>query len=503
MTKQHLFFVAILVIVSITGACKTKEPETIVETVIVEKEGETIVETVVATVEATEEIAVDECCDIYRIGILEEPVSLNYWNYLGAGSSVWTRYVVLDDTAHLFDLSDKRFQFIPSLAKDIPTPVENSDGSWSVTVEMVDEAIWSDGEPITAHDVVFTHNVCKDLILTWNWPTYCSPGGADVVAEAIEDFTVQYTYLNQTPSLSNWQFGVAMAPILPKHFWAKIVAEASGFIENIEIPEIDRPENCKTGDLIGCDSWAAYDDAYSQAQHTLYQADALDQPVAGGYIIEDWEPGQFIRLTANEQYYFRGAEIIEYEDGTWLRIMPDGTQYQFYGDAEGDETLHYTVGPYNPEIEFSIYNSQEAAFLALSVGEIDYVLNPLPLTRDLRERVLKNEDIKTYVNADYDMYYLAFNMMKYPMSEHEFRQAFEIIIDRDFVINQVLGGVVNPLYSTMPPGNQFWHNPNILEQYVGLNRAERIDVAVQVLKQAGWSWENEPYWDDFIQAVVP
>jgi len=101
------------------------------------------------------------------------------------------------------------------------------------------------------------------------------------------------------------------------------------------------------------------------------------------------------------------------------------------------------------------------------------------------------------------MYYLAFNMRKYPMSEPEFRQAFDIVMDKEFVVNNVLQGTVFPMYSTMPPGNGFWHNPDVPMPYVGLSREERVNMAVQVLKDAGWSWAQEPAWDADLEDVVP
>ena len=507
-----IFVVCLLGVSLIIAACNPTEPETIIKTVIVEKEGETIIETVVVTVEppvATEtETESGECCGIYRIGIFEEPISLNYWNYLGPGSSVWAQYLISDVAAHLFTLSDVRFQFVPSLAKEIPDPIQNPDGTWTIQVEMVDDAVWSDGEPITAHDVVFTHNACKNLKLTWYWLNVCEPNGVDVVAEASDDFVVKYTYLNQPPSLQTWQFGIAMAPILPEHYWADVVTQAYADIEDVQPPDAERPENCKTQVLsdqsrITCEAWNAYDQAYNDAHETLFQAEALDQPVAGGYLLKKWERGEYIQFTPNDRYYFKNADIVEFEDGTWLRSMPDGSKYQFYGDAEGEETLHYTVGPHNPETVFYIYGSQEAAFGALSAGEVDYVLNPINLPRDLREQFVENQDVKVYNNPANDMFYLAFNLRKYPMSAYEFRQVFDILIDKELVINEILGQAVIPLYSTMPEANIFWHNPDVETPYAGLTRAERVEMAVQVLRDAGWRWQSEPAWDENLQDVIP
>jgi ABC-type transport system substrate-binding protein len=194
---------------------------------------------------------------------------------------------------------------------------------------------------------------------------------------------------------------------------------------------------------------------------------------------------------------------VEYDDGTWMMIMPDGTEYQLYGDAAGEETLRYTSGPYSPNIIFSIYGSQDAAFLALANGEVDYVINPLGLSRGLREKAMQGEGVKSYTNADYGMYYLAFNFNKSPMKFYEFRQAVDIVIDKEFVVNSVLAGVVFPMYSTMPPGNGFWHNPEVPKPYIGMSREERVNMAVEVLKEAGWTWETEPAWNADTEDVDP
>jgi peptide/nickel transport system substrate-binding protein len=493
-------------------ACQTSEPETIIRTVIVEKEGETVVETVVVTIEPTEEpeeeIEVELCCGEYRIGIYEEPVSLNYWNYLGPGNSIWTQYVISDDAAHLFDISDRTFQFVPALAKDIPQPVDQGDGTWVIRVELVEDALWSDGTPITAYDVVFTHNLCKDLALTWYWPSFCTPDGVDVAATALDDFQVVYTYLNQAPNLKNWHFGIAMAPILPFHYWQDVATEAYELVNGVESPDMERPDDCETNGLNPelmaiCETWQAYDKVYDQARTLFYESATNGQPVAGGFIVEEWHMGDEIRLTANDNYYFKDSEIVEYEDGTWQRVMADGVEYSLFGDTLGEEIFRYREGPYPPQLTYVIYGSQEAAFGALTSGEVDYVLNPIGVPREIRDLMDSDEEIKTYVNPDYNMFYLAFNMRKYPMSEYEFRQVFDIIIDKELIIGEVLGEIVLPMYSTMPESNRYWHNPDVPRPYQGLNRAERVEMAVQILKEAGWRWQSEPYWDDFVQDIVP
>lgn len=432
----------------------------------------------------------------YKVGMFEDPVSLNYWNYLGPGSSVWTSYVVNGHEGVLYTLSDKTFQFVPSLAKGLPPdPVKEGD-TWVITVEMVEDAKWSDGKPITAQDVVFTHNTCKDLKLTQNWPNYCAPLGVDITAEAVGDYTIKYTYAEE-PGLGTWQMGVALAPILPKHFWEAKVDEARVFVEGVTAPD----EDCDVEEP--SDACNAYAEAFENARKTLYEAPTEGQPSAGGFVTGQWEPGAFVQRGSNAEYYFKDSEIVEWADGTWMLKTSDGTELKLYGQGTGEETLRYTSGPYAPNVVFSIYGSQDAAFLALENGEIDFVFSPTGIPRGLRDRAVASSDINSYTNADYGMYYLAFNMRKYPMSEYEFRQAFDIIIDKEFVVNNVLQGSVFPMYSTMPPGNPYWYNDAVEFPYKDLSRAERVDLAVKVLKDAGWKWDVDPMWDEDLEDVVP
>jgi len=405
--KLAILVVLVMIAPIVLAACgATPEPEVIVETVVVEQtkivteKGEevTIVETVEVEVTVpppptAEPTPVPEAvAGPYRIALFEDPITLNYWSYLGPDSSVWTQYVLSGHAAALFTLSDVTFQWGPSLAAE-PNPeiVDNGDGTYSIEVPMVQDAVWSDGEPITANDFVFTFNACKDLQLTHNWPNQCAPNGVDVAAEAVDDYTVKVTFLDAEPGLGTWQMGVALAPILPEHYWGEKVAAAYDMITGAAEPDVDRPEDCEAEDLsdddkAACDAWAAYDETVANGRNTLYTADALGAPTAGGYISDKLELGAFAQRTANADYYFKDAEVVEYDDGTWMLVHPNGTTYQLYGDAAGEETLRFTSGPYAPNVVFSIYGSQDAAFLALADGEVDYVLNPLGLAKGFSSR---------------------------------------------------------------------------------------------------------------------
>jgi hypothetical protein len=119
--KLAILVVLVMIAPIVLAACgATPEPETIIQTVVVEQtkivveEGEevTIIETVEVEVEvpvevpvevevtavpeeaAPEEEAAEGETGPYRIALFEDPVTTNYWNYYGPGSSVWTSYIV-------------------------------------------------------------------------------------------------------------------------------------------------------------------------------------------------------------------------------------------------------------------------------------------------------------------------------------------------------------------------------------------------------------------------
>ena len=145
------------------------------ETVVVEKEvvktvevpGETVVvEKIVEVVKEAEpapEPTMMAGPPIYQMGIFEEPISRNFWNYYGGpAGSVWTQYVLDGHSGSMYGYSDQRFDWVPSLAADFPTPLQKEsvgDGEfWTAEVPLKTGVMWSDGHELDANDFVFTVN---------------------------------------------------------------------------------------------------------------------------------------------------------------------------------------------------------------------------------------------------------------------------------------------------------------------------------------------------------
>ena len=166
-----------------------KEGETIIETVVVEKEGETIIETVVVEVEG-------ESSGSSSRGS-SGTLTILYWQavstmnpYLSGGTKdIDAGSMVLEPLARY----DEAGNMIPWLVEEIPT-LENggvSEDLTSITWKLKEGILWSDGTPLTAADVVFSGEYCLNPEMGCN----ALSAFADVESiEALDDMTVKITF---------------------------------------------------------------------------------------------------------------------------------------------------------------------------------------------------------------------------------------------------------------------------------------------------------------------
>ena len=457
--------------------------ETVVKEVPVEVEKivtETVVKEVVVEITPTPQQAAPAPMGppIYQMGIFEEPITRNFWNYYGGpGGSVWTQYVLVGHSDSLYGYSDQRFDWIPSLAADFPSPLakETVGGVeyWTTTVPMLEGVQWSNGEELDADDFIFTVQTVLDMQLAGNWASVVNPTFLDRV-EKLDSNTVKIFFNSTdengdpiTPGLSVWQFGLGFMPILSESYWAPVIAEAK-----------------QAGEI-------------EQQHEALFAHVPEDEPTLGGFVFQRWEPGAFYEKDTDPNYHFTGTVVTNYANGAYSETNPRaGHSVSYFGEAAGDKTLEYTVGPHVDSTIFSIYGNQDAAILALTNGDIDYVFNPLGLEKGFVDRVNKAPDLDAASNPNNGVRYLGFNTRKEPMNIEEFRQAVATLIDKEFVTGTILQGEALPVYSMVPEGNIYWHNGDVQKVGEGMSRGDRIAKAVELLKSAGFTFEQEPEISD-------
>lgn len=393
---------------------------------------------------------------------LEEPISLNIWDYLGPNSTVWTGYIMGPRTAGLYAYGDVRFDYIPNLASDLPEITQEGD-LWVYTVPLRNDITWSDGTKFTAEDAAWTLNTVLQLIVDYglggNWAGYVDPDYF-VKAEVVDDYTLKCYFT--AASLAKANFGALMAPILQKKYWAPKIEEA-----------------LKTGNPL----------------QTIYNYDTSDEPLLGSFLLKKWEKGAFIETYARPDYYDRNQVLTLYKNGAVEITNPNtGEKWVGYGEATGEKEIELTTGPYIENIIYRIYLNRTAAITALINGDVSFIFNSLGLQKGEIDQLKNVANVKLISNSVNGFRYMCFNMRRFPMNLKEFRQAIAALVDREFLTGRVLGGQAFPQYGVVPSGNVFWYNPNVekIAPGAGMSYGERRQFAIDLLKKAGFRWVVEP-----------
>ncbi len=234
------------------------------------------------------------------ITFFEEPDNLNAF-YTG----MWFAGLAID----LFNVGfwhfDNNQELALEMAAEIPT-VENggiSEDGKTLTIKLRQDAKWSDGEPVTAHDFVFTYEM---IMADGNAVQTRYPYDTFVESvTALDDYTVQIV---MTEPYVAWAVGFSH-PFLPKHI-LEPVFEAEGTLDNAEWNR-----NPTVGN--------------------------------GPFIFKEWQAASHISFEANPNYW-RGRPKL---DQIFIRIVPDD-EAQMAAIKTGDTDIGVFLSAANkPDID--------------------------------------------------------------------------------------------------------------------------------------------------------
>jgi peptide/nickel transport system substrate-binding protein len=456
--------------------------------VVVACGGDTAEEVVEETTETTaapattaaqaEEIAPSGPDGVYKMAIFSEPATQNYFKWLDTDTDTYSAYQLTNQITTLFTVSTPNFVLVPNMATElVETNVDNGDGTYSYIVPIASGYEWSDGVEITANDWEWTWETVTGLPLLGQWqsayPSDCSLNESTgeyrkcvVDIEATDDYTVKITF-NYDPGLSGWQYGVAQSAALPEHYWSQ----------------------------------------FATSREDLLAVDGLDAPTQSAFLYDKVEQGAFTTWTYDADTMYFGGETTIYDGGTaikWDNGVAPAVDAAF-GDTSGD-SFTFTNGPFVGTVEFSIYSDQDSAYLAFENGEVDFVLNPSGVKKALYEKLSRIQGVEVASNFSNGMRYMAFNTRLFPGSDKAFRQAVGCIVDKEFVINNVLQGVAINMDGQMPAALTAWVAPvtGVLADCDGLSAEDRWNKSIGILQDAGWTatdWGSHPGGNE--RAVAP
>src|SRR3989475_7640690 len=398
------------------------------------------------------------------IGLQNDMPNLN--NFDPATNTVWKAYQIgynfetlltFDpDYALYADLADPAHPTGSECAGGTPGPGYCVDSTgFNVTVWIRTIATFTDGKPMTPWDVIFSYQA-----LTWStlqngitqalwWQTprvalwnatanglphtqtgaVCTGVGCSHIG--VENGTspnsVVFHLVPQTVSgvptpgaYALFFFDTLVTSIIPIHIW-KAHINGAAQINPITPVLPNGQSNYVT-------------DTFDRSIDFTFGAGASPNKQAtigtGPFQLNSWVPGASSQIQVSPTYW-----------GSALGHMWRGTNYGF-------------KPAYLKTIDFVVFGSLDVVSLAIQQGSIDTMI--WTLTPGFLSQVQYNPAITVEQVTDSGFFYMAFNMRKAPWNDNCLRTAISMAIDKQYIVNILMGGfgtagtvpisIANPLY---------------------------------------------------------
>jgi peptide/nickel transport system substrate-binding protein len=436
----------------IAGCGSTPEPEVIVETVEVEK---TIVETVVETVEVektvVETVEVETEVEVEVLVTptpVPPPIKEGGPVFIGSGGMTGKHYNPIWLTSNPQFIS---FPLIlPALTwfddqvqpvLDLASAVDINEDATMYTFTLPEDAVWSDGEPVTAADVEWTFMAAINPAVGQSvWArNFASIIGADAYqageADAIEGIEVvddkTVTFHLSAPNAS-FMYGTYLG-ILPSH----ILADTS---------------------------WEEME------QHPYMDAPTV---TSGPYDFVEFVPEQYIHLAKKADYWGKEVTI----DEVYVKMF-ESTATQLAQLEAGE--LDLALVPPDEMERFGFVEHVdvlEAQGIGYYVTHIDF----------------RNADQIAQLNLPTEEGGKGYSISKEPkpyLQDKRFRQALAYAIDNDAIMQVVASGYATPIYSSIF-GPDWAVNPD-LQTY-----AQDVEMAKSLMGEVGVTFDDNgtALWD--------
>lgn len=217
-----------------------------------------------------------------RVGVLEDPKSLNLW----LASDAWSNRVLSLIYEPLFTREPKDSKLVPWLADGEPV----YDASKMTYTVKLKPAKWSDGSEFTADDVVFTAKLIKEFKV----PRQSSKFSFIEEVVAVDKHTVRFE-LKRPKAI--FLTRTLTTPIVQKKQWEKVAVQAR-----------------KSGKPL-----------------TALLRQAVDNPIGTGpFMLDQWKKGVFVYMKTNPHFFGKGQTIEGYKLGPYIK----GIVFKVFGTAD-------------------------------------------------------------------------------------------------------------------------------------------------------------------------
>jgi peptide/nickel transport system substrate-binding protein len=327
-------------------------------------------------------------------------------------------------TADLIDINRQTQKTEPALAK-----------SWSVspdgkqyTLHLRRGVRFSDGQPLTADDVVFSFQLYLDEKIDSPQRDLLVVGGKPIVVGKVDSDTVRFTLAQPYAAADRLFDGFA---ILPQHLL----------------------ETAYRGGT------------FSQALSISMQPSQFAG--LGPFRLKEYVPGERIVLERNPYYWKQdrsGNRLPYLDEIVFLFVSSEDTQAIRF--QSGDTDILDRLSAEN----FAVLGKQQAAR--------HYHLDDLGPGLEYNFLFFNLNDLGPKASPDLARKQCWFQ-------DARFRQAVSAAIDREAIVRLAYDGRATPIWTQVTPGNKLWIDPSI-------PRAPKsLDHARDLLKSAGFSWTTD------------
>src|SRR5215469_3171056 len=334
-----------------------------------------------------------------------------------------TREIIDCMNSDLIHINRETQKTEPALAKSWTV---SRDGK-TFTLQLRRGLRFSDGQPFTADDVVFSfelyldekiHSPQRDLLIV---------GGKPISVRKLGDYTVQFQLTEPYAAAERIFDGLA---ILPKHVLES--AYKNGTFSKLW--GVSAPPNEFAG--------------------------------LGPFRLKEYVPGQRIVLERNP-YYWK-------EDRAGHRLPYIGQLVFLFVPSEDAQVIRFQAGDTDL---LSRFGAEDFAVLQREQAAKGYALQDLGpgLEYSFLFFNLNNLDGKNLP---------AIAQKQSWFRDVRFRQAVSAAIDRDGIVRLVYNGRATPLWSQVTPGNKLWVDSSLADP------PQSVDRARELLRSAGFSWSN-------------
>lgn len=364
---------------------------------------------------------------------LSDPQSINLLTGQGESTTYMAYYLMPGLTGVDF----KTLETVPYLAKALPTVEEQPNGNLHITYEIREEAVWDNGDPVTAEDIAFGLKVLK------NPRVDCER--VRPYFEFIEDIVFYSENPKKFTLIGNEAYMLAEQTSGGIYMFPRDVYDPKGLMDKFTVKELaNNAEELK-------------DDPNMIEFADFFNSEKFAREVVvgcGPYKFEKWETNQRLVLTRKENWW-----------GDKLKGLNSFFDY-----------------PRPEKIVFETINDDATAITALKGQQIDVMrsIDPKVFIKDLP----KSEKYQKYFNS-YTPNFMAYEYIGMHLKNPKFegvktRKALAHLVDVDKMMKTIYYGLAARTVGNIHPSNKDFYNDTITPY------AYNVEKAKELLAADGW-----------------